>query len=1641
MGPKLMIIFCAAAGMILSLGNCEDKVLDDDQRARLPEFLTELDLASLEASKEDVESLKKIVKRLAPAKNGVMGQPGVDFPVLTTIPATKFSCRGLKGGYYADLETNCQVFHICDNGRKISFLCPNGTIFQQSQLICDWWFKVDCGKSAELYEQSAEQLAEEDRKRADARKMNSEFHRPNGKEGGQAYYQNQNENVDYDGKQNGRTNPFGQNQAQNAAQVQSVNENGERVQVQNGRNGNQFGQGQATPSPQLGGDRGNQNQNYNHQASNGQLQSNRQNSNNKLFNQEDNKGGNNRGQFTRQNFNYNTRSGNNRAAQNSQEHFGASSNSNGPRDEKSSYRSPKGFSDVRNSYNEITTVANPFKEYQQLAESAAFATSRNNRYNKSYQYNQFGNYYSSNQLGSSTEKYSANEAGNNVAGGRQSNNQKGSPFPTFTPIYKPRTTTSTSTTPSPKSTTTQKSYVNTDVYRQSNNEAAQTPSYFGNAETTVAVTENSYRSETPKVEGVGDNSLAVDYRQNSDTRSVSYPQSFPGDTDNNPSTLKPYVNTDTYRYGNGGNTAITEAPTTTWTSYDRSPTTAPTATRSASTGEVYPGESGNSEGTTLTPTTTQRYGDNYELGNSATGTTTYYEDRQKWKNAAAAGTTSKSSGGERRGKSYSQGGRASNLNTFEATFGSKNGKVAPTLGPYVPFTRNYAYTTTTTTSTRKPPVYTATVPTIPANRKFNGITTTTTTTTTETPAYFTTPNPTSVKNSQAEREHAIDMLQSLRELEGTPSTDDNQNGSRAGLNIPPSSGPSTLHTLALYFATASDNFDDSGSNETATDVAVRVGGSGDEGEKMEEPVVTTENPSAAELPSNLLTQHTLNSYADLFNINSALQPKDNGSVDSRVAQEEEESEAAVAAEDYSLKDDAENDLDIQQSQGPVSGTNAVRSNNPKLRELAQVFTHALSAYLQDPDTFRKVLTEIRPTEPPTTSYPESTDTTVTYPTTQEEYPSATKEKDEVLDFSDVTKSSRRKKLTTPYPTFTTPLETTYQTYYTTSESARYREGSVTAPNFGDEALNEAQSSDFRSSDDAKRNDIAHEVNHAFTDSNANDVRVYGSDPSGPSAPQSEYDSYAVVGENPSENRYGGFQNNSATTSSPYGKDVMPADATPIGDNYVPESTPASYFQNQDTTVGNYRSPKNLVTSVTNEDFATFNAERIPTTTTAVPGYQENEVVTSSTGEPFRINYYDAPTPKATKIDDESLVTAGSVYSTFKNNFNDLRSGEKTTERTQLDAETTTTDYPPTTENRDNDGQRYAQQTSAVHWTASPLVTRLWETTVFLDPKRINQGLTGTAEESTSSVTETFGTTPISRQEILVTDASGVGKTSQYNGVGITDSPWKWTPNENDSPTAFTLLPTAYSPENTATPPPTYTTHSSIITTITSSVSAMTKQPAVTSSRKEKSSEPLIVNVKTFNVTENEIIRAQEMFGNLNASSTNTLMRVMKQADNNSTVRQLVLLLISHCKGPMNKTMEEEKEQLLDALLRMPVNEFSSEESRDIIAGIHKLQLPIGRPSSSSSSSSVSSSSVSSATSVEEPATAPSTTTSVSVTTYRSRRGRKFRTSTEDPKPPTRSGDGDNSQSGNSLSIEAGSPSDNRALELLRSLYTIAAKWG
>jgi len=72
----------------------------------------------------------------------------------------------------------------------------------------------------------------------------------------------------------------------------------------------------------------------------------------------------------------------------------------------------------------------------------------------------------------------------------------------------------------------------------------------------------------------------------------------------------------------------------------------------------------------------------------------------------------------------------------------------------------------------------------------------------------------------------------------------------------------------------------------------------------------------------------------------------------------------------------------------TQGLNLNRSS-AELRELAAVFTRALTAYLDDPENFRKILAEVRPTEPPSVKT------------------SATEEQ-EVLDFSDDSKRNQGK---------------------------------------------------------------------------------------------------------------------------------------------------------------------------------------------------------------------------------------------------------------------------------------------------------------------------------------------------------------------------------------------------------------------------------------------------------------------------------------------------------------------------------------------------------------------------------------------------------------------------------------------------------
>ena len=96
----------------------------------------------------------------------IPGVPGEDYPIFAEVPETSFVCDGqVDGGYYADVEGECQPFHICTSDghgglTKYSFLCPNGTLFNQQYFICDWWFNVDCSLAEGLYSLNDEIAAE-----------------------------------------------------------------------------------------------------------------------------------------------------------------------------------------------------------------------------------------------------------------------------------------------------------------------------------------------------------------------------------------------------------------------------------------------------------------------------------------------------------------------------------------------------------------------------------------------------------------------------------------------------------------------------------------------------------------------------------------------------------------------------------------------------------------------------------------------------------------------------------------------------------------------------------------------------------------------------------------------------------------------------------------------------------------------------------------------------------------------------------------------------------------------------------------------------------------------------------------------------------------------------------------------------------------------------------------------------------------------------------------------------------------------------------------------------------------------------------------------------------------------------------------
>ncbi|XP_066158480.1 U-scoloptoxin(01)-Cw1a-like isoform X1 [Euwallacea fornicatus] len=93
-------------------------------------------------------------------------------PQLLTLPSNatsirtdisdSFSCDGRDYGYYADVENECQLFHVClpikyQDGRsqmfRWSFICPEETVFNQEIFTCTRADEsIDCAESPRFYD-------------------------------------------------------------------------------------------------------------------------------------------------------------------------------------------------------------------------------------------------------------------------------------------------------------------------------------------------------------------------------------------------------------------------------------------------------------------------------------------------------------------------------------------------------------------------------------------------------------------------------------------------------------------------------------------------------------------------------------------------------------------------------------------------------------------------------------------------------------------------------------------------------------------------------------------------------------------------------------------------------------------------------------------------------------------------------------------------------------------------------------------------------------------------------------------------------------------------------------------------------------------------------------------------------------------------------------------------------------------------------------------------------------------------------------------------------------------------------------------------------------------------------------------------
>lgn len=751
--------------------------------------------------------------------------------------------------------------------------------------------------------------------------------------------------------------------------------------------------------------------------------------------------------------------------------------------------------------------------------------------------------------------------------------------------------------------------------------------------------------------------------------------------------------------------------------------------------------------------------------------------------------------------------------------------------------------------TKETPFYTPTIPTVRDTQTTTASFSTstpikvisTTSTTTIAPEISTKPT-----NSEIVK-HALEMMESLKSLDMEdviPTEAERYMGQRLGLEVPPSSGPYALHSLALYFANGDTN-----NTKRMTQLANGI-------------------------TSVFLSNKTITQYESLF-------PSEENKSSSVTARP-----AITTTSTNKYQNDLDNDLEAQHSKHPILSA----AGTPQLREIAQVFTHALSAYLQDPEQFRKILSEIRPTEPPNVQFNEiprfpgengfvRQESAYNVP---RQTVNAQKSEDlEIFEYSDVTVPSKvtEEETTTEYNDVVTTTElniftTTYPETYPPASSKLADK--TPASRLLSENLERAANSRAINQYDEKLRLSAGEIN-----SNLNSFTVRYNFEENNEGNDSDDVSYFP------EDR------GNKSILAPYGFGVKPENSTPISDPY-----PTSLA---DTQAVPLQWGDELTTVDPSIDFNAY-----PT-------------VFSDLLPPFDINgteVFSIPNIPSNGLElpneetDEHLQHAQSQSFVASRNTNNIYSEEKRTKTyndynvnlkkdeeeilfgTTNFGERITTEIPQTTTQK----LRGHFVTKAIYSTTTE-ITEDPETTTFDETTTENYKTTLPDTGTFNSDSKTTLSYTVFLDPLTIND--GLMESLESS---VTPSPNTYLPRNELSSTEEIIDQSLLTTKHT-------TAHrrgkSSFATT-----------PLTIRFNDEESHQKSIEPMQK---------RANEMFGKLNETQVNHLMNVMKKADENKTVRRLILLLIQTCDGDdHNKTLEASRVALLNALIGMDEAENKNE---------------------------------------------------------------------------------------------------------------------